>query len=275
MEDDELDGDAANWVALQTDMLESEAGVPALRIRPSPTDREENDGVEPCTESDNSERDDDVHRATTARKDRQPSGCIQVGGRTGKVSLSNHGPRTADAARVVGGIQQSTLNDSRRNTHQTASPTFPLSRKRHGVALPESLSRGLDVSDDQTSCRKKASLSRSSQNRRATQKGRPLASMGSRPEFPLPELVSCSVSREIPSSPDEGQHDVEEGVVWEYGRLLDYRIVNGKPSVLVHWVPTWEPPDEYPEEEVDRVRREYQAQVPKRRRGRPRSKQHV
>ena len=155
-------------------MLESEVGGPALRIRPSPTDREENDGVEPCTESDNSERGDDGHHATTARNDRQRSGYIQVEGRTGSVSLSNHSHRT-DAARVVGGIQQSTLNDSRRNTQQTASPTFPLSRKRRGVALPESPSRGLDVSDDQTSCRKKVSLSRSSQSRRATQKGRPLS----------------------------------------------------------------------------------------------------
>jgi len=83
------------------------------------------------------------------------------------------------------------------------------------------------------------------------------------------------VSCEIPSSLDEGQHDVEEGVVWEYRSLLDYRIVNGKPLVLVPWIPTWELPDEYPEEEVDRVRREYQAQMQGRRRGRPRSKQHV
>jgi hypothetical protein len=86
--------------------------------------------------------------------------------------------------------------------------------------------------------------------------------MRSQPEFPLSRLVSWSVSCEIPSSPGEGQHDVEEGVVWEYRRLLDYRIVNGKLLVLVPWIPTWEPPDEYPEEEeVDRVRRKYQAQT--------------
>ena len=72
-----MDGDAANWVALQNEMLESEVGGPALRIRPSPTDREENDGVEPCTESDNSERGDDVHHATTARNDRQRSGTFK------------------------------------------------------------------------------------------------------------------------------------------------------------------------------------------------------
>lgn len=51
-------------------MLESEVSEPALRIRPSPADREENDGVEPCTESDSSERDDNVYFATKARNDR-------------------------------------------------------------------------------------------------------------------------------------------------------------------------------------------------------------
>jgi hypothetical protein len=269
-----LDGDAANWVALQIEMLESEVSGPALRIQPSPTAREENGSVEPCIEDDNSERGDDVHRVTMARIDRQRSGHIQVEGRTDSVPLSDNS-HTTDAARVVGGIQSSTLTNSRRNTQQTASPTFPLSRKRHGVALPESPSRGLDVSDDQSFCRKKVSRSRSFQSPCGTQNGRPLAAIGSHSEFLLPEHESRSVSFGIPASLDEGQRDAEEGVVWEYRRLLDYRIVNGKPLVLVPWIPTWEPPDEYPEEEVDRVRREYQAQMLGRRRGRPRSKQHV
>jgi len=71
------------------------------------------------------------------------------------------------------------------------------------------------------------------------------------------------------------RHNVEEEVVWEYERLLDYRIINGKPVVLVPWIPTWEPPDEYPPEEVDRVRRISQWQMHLRRRGRPRSKQNI
>jgi hypothetical protein len=233
LEDDVLDGDAASWVATPTKMLESGVGVRAFRVGPSPTDREGNDFVERCTESDNS---------------------------------------GTDAARVVGRIQPSTLNDSHRNTQQTASPTLPFSRKRRVVALVESPPIELDVSDDQISCRRKVSRSPPSQNRRATQKRRP---QGSPPEFPMPGLGSRFVSSEIPSSPGEEQHDVNEGVVWEYRRLLDYRIINGKSSVLVPWVSTWEPLDEYPEDEVDRVRREYQAQMQGRRRGRPRSKQHV
>jgi hypothetical protein len=266
-----LDGDAANGVALQKEMLESEVGGPALRIRPSPTDREENNAVELCTESGNSERGDDAHHATTARNDRQLSGYIQVEGGAASVSLSNNSYRT-DTARVIRGIQPSTLKDSRRNTQQTASPRFSFSRKRCGVALPELPSMGPDVSDEQISCRKKVSLSPPSQNRHAAQKRRP---QGSPLEFPLPGLRSRSVSCEISSRSDEGQHDVREGVVWEYRHLLDYRIVNGKPLVLVPWTPTWELPDEFPEDEVDRVRREYYAHTPGRRRGRPRSKQHV
>jgi hypothetical protein len=176
---------------------------------------------------------------------------------------------------VVGGIQPSTLNDSRGNTQQTASPTFPLSRKRHGVALADSPSRGLDVSDDQTSCRRKVSRSRSFQRRHATQNGWPLAGTGSRSGFRLSGHESRSLSCGIPASLDEGQHDAEEGVVWEYRRLLDYRIVNREPLVLVPWIPTWEPPNEYSEEEVDRVRREYLAKMQGRGRGRPRSKQHA
>ena len=103
MEDDVLDGDATNWAAFPDKMLE--IGGHVLRIRPSPTDREENEGVEPCTESDTNERGDDGLHATTARNDRQRSGYIQVEGGTGSVSFSNDRHRT-NAARVVGGIQQ-------------------------------------------------------------------------------------------------------------------------------------------------------------------------
>lgn len=181
----------------------------------------------------------------------------------------------SDATRVVGIIQPSSLNDSRRNSRQTASPSLPLSRKRRGVALPKSPSMGLDVSIDQVSFRKKVSLSRSSQNHRATQKGRAMTGTKSRLKFPLPELRSRSLSCEIPASLSEARHDIEEEVVWEYRRLRDYRIVNGKPLVLVPWIPTWEPADEYPTEEVDRVRRNSQRHMQVRRRGRPRSKQNI
>jgi hypothetical protein len=269
-----LDGDTADWAVLQNEMLESEVGGPVLGIRPSTTDRKENDDLAPCTESDNSERGDNVHHDTTARNDRQRSSYIQVEGRTDSVFISSHSHRT-DAAKVVGGVQQSTSNCSCRDCQQTASPTSPLARKRRGAALPESPSRELDVSDDQASCRKRVSLSRPSQNRRATKKGRPLTAIRYRAEHPLPRLVSRSVSCEIPPSPGEGRHGVEEGVVWEYRRLLGYRIVNGKPFVLVPWIPTWEPPDEYPEEEVDRVRLAYQAKMMGRRQGGPRFKQHI
>jgi hypothetical protein len=43
----------------------------------------------------------------------------------------------------------------------------------------------------------------------------------------------------MPAIPSEVRHDVEGEAVWEYGRLLDYKIVNGKPLVLVPWIPTW------------------------------------
>ncbi|KAK5041872.1 hypothetical protein LTR84_002646 [Exophiala bonariae] len=267
-EDDVSDGDAANWVAIQNEMLESQIGNSALRVRPSPTDREVEDDVGPCVESDNREGDDDMYHATTAQYHRQRS-RNEMEDSTHKASLPNRYCWTG-ATRVVGIVQQSSLNDSRRNSPKTASPTFPSSRKRRGAALHESPSRGLDVSIDQIPCRKKVSLSRSTQNHRATQKGRILTGMKSRPDLPLPGARPRSLSCETPPSPSEARQDVEEEVVWEYGRLLDYNIVNGKPLVLVPWIPTWEPPDEYPPEEVDRVRRTSQRQM---QRGRPRSKQ--
>lgn len=59
--------------------------------------------------------------------------------------------------------------------------------------------------------------------------------------------MSRSVSCEIPASPGKGQRRVGEGDVWANRRLLGYRIVKGRPLVLVPWVPTWEASDEYPE----------------------------
>jgi hypothetical protein len=250
-------------------MLESEVGIPTLRIRPLPTEREENGRVGPCTENDNRERDDDVFHITTARNDRQRIRNLGEG-RIGKPSLPNHSFRT-EATREVGLIQQSTLNDSRRNSHETARATFPLSRKRRGGKLPESPSMGLEASIDQISCRKKAWLSASSSNRRASD----LTGMESRLDSPFPGLWSQSLRGDIPSSSAEARDDVEEEVVWEHRRLLDYRIVNGNPFVLVPWMPTWEPADEYPSEEVDRVRRNSQRQIQVRQRGRPRSKQKI
>jgi hypothetical protein len=67
--------------------------------------------------------------------------------------------------------------------------------------------------------------------------------------------------------PDDDEPQDE--VVWLYGRLLSYKVVNGKPLVLVPWYPTWEPPDEYSREEVERVKRQYTSQIPRKRQGRP------
>lgn len=50
-------------------MLESEVSGFTLRIQLSLTDREENDGVKPRIESDNSERGDNVHYVMTVRND--------------------------------------------------------------------------------------------------------------------------------------------------------------------------------------------------------------
>lgn len=105
--------------------------------------------------------------------------------------------------------------------------------------VSESPSEESDVSDNQAFGRKKVALSRSSRSHPAFQNGPPLTAMRSRPELRLPGLVSWSKSLEIPTGPDDGQHDVKEEVVREYVRLLDYRIVSGKPFVLVPWRPTW------------------------------------
>ena len=80
------------------------------------------------------------------------------------------------------------------------------------------------------------------------------------------EYPPSSGPRDILSDPDDSQQEVEKQVVWVYKHLLKYDVRDGKPRVLVSWCPTWEPPDEYSKEEVDRVKRQYEAQV--RRKGR-------
>ncbi|KAK5203611.1 hypothetical protein LTR41_010638 [Exophiala xenobiotica] len=273
-QDDILHGKTANWVALQNERRDSPVGVLASRIRQSLADREESEGEEPCKESENSKRDDIGRPPEAARNDRRYSGRSRVDRRSSGMSLSDYN-YTTDAVRVVDGIQPSMLDDSRGNPRQIASSTFPSPRKRQVAAGPESSSSGLVISDDQSSGRKKVSQSRSFQSRHATPKGLALAAIGSHSKSLLEGQGSRSMFFGLPHDLEEGQHDAEEGVVWEYRRLLDYRIVDGRPLVLVPWIPTWEPIDEYPEEEVDRVRREYHARIHGRRRGRPRTKQHL
>lgn len=46
--------------------------------------------------------------------------------------------------------------------------------------------------------------------------------------------------------------------MWEHPSPLEgYKVVNGKRLVLVPWRSTWEPPDEFSTEEVERVKRRY------------------
>jgi hypothetical protein len=69
-------------------------------------------------------------------------------------------------------------------------------------------------------------------------------------------------------SADDGEDGSQDEPVWEHGPLLNYKVVNGKPLVLVPWYPTWEPPDEYPKEEVERVKQQYESGALGKRRGR-------
>jgi hypothetical protein len=66
----------------------------------------------------------------------------------------------------------------------------------------------------------------------------------------------------------DGEGGSQDETVWEHGPLLNYKVVNGKPLALVPWYPTWEPPDEYPEEEVERVKQQYESGALCKRRGR-------
>jgi hypothetical protein len=44
-----------------------------------------------------------------------------------------------------------------------------------------------------------------------------------------------------------GQGKPFDETISEHGYLPHYKVVDGKPLVLIPWNPTWEPPDEYPE----------------------------
>jgi len=67
-------------------------------------------------------------------------------------------------------------------------------------------------------------------------------------------------------SADHGLEEAQSEVVWKYTRLLGYNVVNGKPYVLVRWCPTWEPFEEFPTEEVETVKQQYESPPFKRRR---------
>jgi hypothetical protein len=71
---------------------------------------------------------------------------------------------------------------------------------------------------------------------------------------------------------DNDDDECQDEVVWLHGPLQGFKVVDGKPLVLVPWYPTWEPPDEYSKEEVQRVKGRYGSQTPRKRRGRPPSR---
>jgi hypothetical protein len=77
---------------------------------------------------------------------------------------------------------------------------------------------------------------------------------------------------DICTDADGDQEILQDEIVWSHGHLIGYKVVKGKPYVLVPWYPTWESPDEYSKEEVGRVRRRWELQrpgSPRRPRGRP------
>jgi hypothetical protein len=69
----------------------------------------------------------------------------------------------------------------------------------------------------------------------------------------MEKMPQSNRNRNLTYSDDDDEPQDE--VVWLYGRLLGYKVVNGKPLVLIPWDPTWEPPDKYSKEEVKRVKR--------------------
>ncbi|KAK2752506.1 hypothetical protein FQN54_008099 [Arachnomyces sp. PD_36] len=69
-------------------------------------------------------------------------------------------------------------------------------------------------------------------------------------------------------SADHHSDETQSDVVWEYHGLRGYKIVDGKPFVLVPWLPTWEPAAEFSAEEVERVKRRCELRK-SRRPGRP------
>ena len=267
------DGDATSWVTLSKAMLESEDGGPAPGSRPSPTDREGDDCVESWRERPNEDTGHDGDFITTARCSQYSSGYLHAEGHNGNVPVSNNSSNMPDGSEVVGKPQQLKLTWAGSNAQESTTTATVLSQKRRRSGLSEPPSENLDGCDGQTFGQMKVAFSRPSRSHCAPSSGQSLTDMRSRSELGSPALASWSKPHASPASPDEGRHHVEEEVVWEHGSLLDYRIVNGKPFVLVPWRATWEPPEEYPEEEVDKVRRRYLAKIQGRRRGRPHVKQ--
>jgi hypothetical protein len=70
-------------------------------------------------------------------------------------------------------------------------------------------------------------------------------------------------------SADRGLEEVQSDVVWKYTRLRRYKVVDGKPYVLVCWCPTWEPVEEFPTEQVEMVKQRYESPPFKRQRRAP------
>jgi hypothetical protein len=67
----------------------------------------------------------------------------------------------------------------------------------------------------------------------------------------------------------DNQEKLQDEIVWPHGHLLGYKVVDGKPLVLVPWYFTWELTDEFSREEVERVKRQYESQRLCKRRGIP------
>ncbi|KAK2802683.1 hypothetical protein FQN50_007291 [Emmonsiellopsis sp. PD_5] len=80
----------------------------------------------------------------------------------------------------------------------------------------------------------------------------------------------CPQSPALSHCTDRSSGETQPEVVWEHGPLKDYKVVDGKPLVLVPWSETWELPDEFSREEVERVKQQYLSSLqPAKQRGRP------
>jgi hypothetical protein len=75
------------------------------------------------------------------------------------------------------------------------------------------------------------------------------------------EQMSRSNSNGTHFNTDDDDDEPQDEIAWLHGRLLGYKVVNGKPLVLVPWYPTCEPPDEYSKEEIESVKRQYESQT--------------
>jgi hypothetical protein len=192
---------------------------------------------------------------------------------------------------IRGANRQAVLNSFRRDIKDTAYRTFPQSKKRQRFISSEfSLSDALALSDHPPPFRKKTVLSPLSRSysfryRRpyhlspnnpsngfasrkissdavhkssrvnsildSRNKSYLIAEKSSR-ETQGTEYPPSSDPRDILSDPDNSQQEIKKQIVWAHGHLLKYNVRDGKPCVLVPWYPTWELPDEYSKEEVDR-----------------------